>query len=287
MNKNVLPHIVLIIATIIWGSTFFLIKDALDTTHPISIMTWRFLISAFFMLPSLWIYKSEVKPCLSAGSILGFLLWLGYLVQTWGMVWTKAGNSGFITGLLIVFIPIFQILIFKTWPARSQVLAIIVSTGGLWFLTGGISGFNRGDFLTLICALSFALHILVIDQSRKKSLNPLLLNFIQCLLTGILSFILGIAWKVPMMPVNLKSWIIIVYLSLGATVFCLYAQIWAQKYLSPIQCSLILILEPIFGAIFAWRFGHETFTYLNIFGAVLIVGALLLANLNYSSPDKR
>ena len=287
MNKTTLARVLLITATVIWGSTFFLIKDALNIMHPVSIMAWRFSISAFFLLPSLWIYKSEIKSCLTAGVILGLLLWLGYLVQTWGMIWTKAANSGFITGLLIVFIPIFQIIFFKTWLGFRQLLSIMIATVGLWFLTGGASGFNRGDFLTLICAISFALHILVIDQSRKKSSNPLLLNFIQCLVTGVLSFALGASFSLPLTITGLKSWTVIFYLAVFATVFCLYAQIWAQKYLPPIQCSLILILEPIFGALFAWQFGHESFTYLNIFGAVLIVGALVLANLFYPSPDKR
>ncbi len=287
MNKKLIAQLLLISATVIWGSTFFLIKDTLNTTHTLSIMSWRFLLSALFMLPAVWIYKSEIKSCLLYGTLLGFLLWLGYLAQTWGMLWTKAANSGFITGLLIVFIPIFQIIFFKTWPRWRQTFSIMTATAGLWFLTGGTSGFNRGDSLTLMCAVSFALHILVIDQSRKKSLNPILLNFIQCLVTGILSFALGIGLKLPMMPLALKPWIVIMYLSLAATVFCLIAQIWAQKFLSPIQCSLILILEPIFGALFAWKFGHETFTSFNIFGAVLIVAALVLANLNYSSLDKR
>ena len=135
------------------------------------------------------LYFIQRKPLFKnfkQGFILGFILCLAYIAQSTGLVYISASNSGFITGLFVIFVPLFSILILKKVPSIKNFIALAVSLVGLWFLTGGIGQMNVGDLLTLVTAVTIAIHILYTNKLIKNNADPYILNFQQLFTVGII-----------------------------------------------------------------------------------------------------
>jgi drug/metabolite transporter (DMT)-like permease len=154
-RKVILADIGLFYAAAIWGSTFFLVKDALSGIHPVTLVAYRFLIAGGIMLPALIIMRRPVWEGIGRSAFLGLILWVLYVPQTVGLGITTASNSGFITGLFVAFVPLFLRTIFRRKPTVLEVVASGVALIGLWILTGGMTKVNLGDALTLISSSSW------------------------------------------------------------------------------------------------------------------------------------
>jgi len=173
----------------IWGSTFFIVKDVVASVDPVALTGYRFFISALALAP--WaLTRPHPLRVLKEGVILGALLLLLYVTQTAGLVYTTASNSGFITGTFIFFVPLFLLLFLREKPTAGQWMAVALAVAGLWLLTGGISGFNRGDALTVFAAMAYAGHLLATDRFVKADEDTVLLAFHQFWFCGAASMIL-------------------------------------------------------------------------------------------------
>jgi drug/metabolite transporter (DMT)-like permease len=172
----------LLISTLIWGSTFFILKATLNGINPATLVSYRFSIASVIFAVIVYLRKEKFWAHATHGFILGVFVWITYLSQTFGLRYITASNSGFISGLFIVFVPLFGFLFFNRKPQRMQLTALGVALVGLWFLTGGLKGANIGDFLTLITAVSISLDILVIDKFVKEKKSVAVLSFQQFLL---------------------------------------------------------------------------------------------------------
>jgi drug/metabolite transporter (DMT)-like permease len=264
----------LVYSAAIWGSTFFIVKDSLQYVDAVALVGYRFLLAAAILGAYLLYKKKNLFENFLPGLVMGTILFFLYVPQTIGLKYTTAANSGFITGLFVAFIPIFG-LMFKRIPTRNQIIAVAVSVIGLWFLTGGLVGANFGDLITLIAAMTYALHVLFADRFLKAC-DPYILSFQQFFVTGVLGILTALIFGLPLAAQAQGVWIII-FLALFPSLSAFVIQLVAQKTESPLKVGLIFTLEPVFAAIFAWTLGGESVTYASAFGGLLIVAAMMLA----------
>jgi drug/metabolite transporter (DMT)-like permease len=176
---------------LIWGATFFVVKDTLASVHPVTLVAFRFLIAAGLLFPIVLV-KKAVCRYIKEGFVLACFLSIGFLTQTWGLKYTTASNSGFITGLFVLFVPISLFFLFSRRVSKVQWFICFIAVIGLWILTGGIKGLNIGDLLTLICAPAFALQLVCVDRYVSKKADLLSLAFHQFWMTGLMC--LAISW---------------------------------------------------------------------------------------------
>lgn len=278
-RKAILADLGLLYAAAIWGSTFYLVKAALDGIHPVTMIAYRFLLAGVLLLGYVAVTRRSVLRGLGKSALLAVILWSLYMSQTIGLGITTASNSGFITGLFVAFVPVFLRTIFRRKPTLLEIVASVVSLIGLWILTGGMSHFNAGDALTLIAAMAYALHLLFADKYIKEGIDPYVISCQQFLLVGIFSLITCLVFRLPFEIGSPRVAGTVVFLALFPTLSAFLIQMVAQKIRSPLRVSLIFALEPLFAAIFAWTLGGETFLLHGAIGGLFIAGALVISGL--------
>lgn len=277
------PEVALIYASIVWGSSFFIVKDVLTSVHPVLLIAYRFTLAAIPLGFLLIYFKKPLWKDIKYGIWLGFLVWASILTQTLGLQYTSATNSGFITGLFVVIVPFLYFFTRKRAPTFLQQLAILLSVIGLWMLTGGIGELNRGDLLTLLCAFVSAMHILAMDRASKRC-DPLALCFQQFVVIGVASLVTAFCLQLPLTINHAEAWGSIVFLVLFPTLSAFLLQIFVQKVLPPIKVSIILSSEPLFAAFFAWMWGGESLTFEKMIGGGFLFAAMLIADMP-SQPE--
>ncbi len=272
--KNLRYVIGLISVSMVWGATFPLVKLSLDFISPIGFLTIRFFLASMLLLA---IYARRIiknKNTIKASLILGIFLFLGYAFQTIGLKYTTSSNAGFITGLYVVFTPIFSYFIVKERIGKRIILALILSLIGLYLLSG-VHGFNFGDILELLCAIAYGVHVALIGKfSREK--DAATLTMMQLFFVFLFSslFWLGEGPYVILTPLLAFG---IIFTGIFASALGILVQVHAQKHISPSRAAIIFTTEPAFAGIFSFIFLGEEFTTMGIFGAVLILIAMLLA----------
>ncbi len=285
-RHQILAEIGLLYAAAIWGATFFIVKDVLAQIDPIVLVGYRFAFAGILLAGYLAIKRTPMLTGLKDGIILGVILWALYIPQTIGLGYTSAANSGFITGLFVVIVPILAYALFRKKPSPWEAVALLLSLAGLWFLTGGISGMNFGDLITLIAAFFYALHLLYCDKYMKAGRDPIVISVQQFLLVGALSFATAWIFDLPFSMGDRTTILTVIFLTLLPTLSAFLIQLYAQKLTSPFRVSLIFALEPVFAAIFAWTLGGEQFVVRSAAGGLLIFIAMIVAELPTASASK-
>lgn len=277
--KRALLDLGLLYAALIWGSTFFVVKGVLDDVDPIALVGYRFLLSALFLLP--WtLRRPRPSALLKEGIVLGALLMVLYVSQTSGLQHTTASNSGFITGLFVFFVPLFLLIFLRKPPDPGQWAAVALAVAGLWLLTGGPGGFNQGDALTLLAAMTYAGHLLATDRFVAGDADPVLLAFHQFWFCGAASVILAWAAGASFRVGSASAAWTILFLTLFPNLSAFFIQIVAQKHTAPLKVSLIFSLEPVFAAAFAWTLGEEPFSAAKAAGGGLILAGMVLGEVS-------
>ncbi|MEK7388133.1 MAG: DMT family transporter [Elusimicrobiota bacterium] len=269
----------LVYCAVVWGATFYMVKDALAGVDPLAMVSHRFLLSALMMAPWVATRRGRFRH-LKESAILATMLFLLYATQTVGLGYTSASNSGFITGLFVIFVPIFMLIFFRQPPTRVQWASSALAMAGLWLLTGGISSVNFGDAITLVAAATYAGHLLATDRCVRADADTVVLAFHQFWMTGAMAAaataLLGRSFAVG----STRSAGTIAFLALVPTLSAFFIQMWAQKFTQPVKVSLIFSLEPVFAALFAWTLGSETFVPARAAGGGLIVAAMMAGELS-------
>ncbi len=263
----------------IWGSTFIVTKGALDSVDPVVMVGMRFVLSAALLLP--WVLRRKNKTRhLREGFFLSLFLASLFITQTSGLVYTTASNSGFITGLFIIFIPLFMYLFRREKPAKLQGGSAVLALAGMWLLTGGVKGFNIGDALTLVAAASYSIHLIVTDKYVKAEADAVLLVFHHFWMVGAISFALALLRGSSLAVSGVNAWGVILFLAVFPTMTAFFIQMLAQKYSEPFKVGIIFTLEPVFAALFAWTWGGEEFVYVKAAGGLLIVSGMIMGELS-------
>ncbi|MFP5107837.1 DMT family transporter [Neobacillus sp. C211] len=290
MKKPIFADLSLLLVTIIWGSTFVLVQNAIDFLEPFSFNSIRFLAAAIILIFCLVIFeKKQLKQLnlklLLSGVFIGFWLFLGYATQTIGLLYTTSSKAGFITGLNVVLVPIFSMMLLKQFPNRNAVLGVLIATIGLFLLTmTDVTSLNRGDGFVFICAISFALQIIYTGKFSNKY-PTLLLTVIQISTVALLSILSSFFfedWKKSFnLHILLKQDVLValVITSIFATALAFLIQTNFQKYTSATRVALIFAMEPVFAAITGFYWANERLSYSALVGCCLIFAGMIFAEM--------
>lgn len=269
----------LVCCAAVWGSTFFLVKDALSGVDPVAMVAIRFILSALLLAP--WALSRPGRAKHLRESVgLSALLFLLYVTQSVGLGCTSASNSGFITGLFVLFVPLFIFVFRGQPPTRVQGVSTSLALAGLWLLTGGVRAANRGDLITLVSAATYAAHLLATDRCVRADADIVVLAFHQFWMTGLLACLAALATGRPFCVGSARAAGIIVFLAVVPTLLAFFIQMGAQKSVAPVKVSLIFSLEPVFAALFAWTVGGEPFSPVRAAGGGLIVAAMMAGEIS-------
>ena len=274
-----LSELGLVYCAAVWGATFFMVKGALAGVDPVAMVAHRFLLSAALLAPLALTRPARFKH-LKESFILAVLLFLLYVSQTIGLGYTTASNSGFITGLFVIFVPLFLLMFFGKPPTKVQWGSSLLALAGLWLLTGGIRSANFGDAITLIAAATYAGHLLATDKYVRADADVVVLAFHQFWMTGALAALAALATGRSFVIAAGGAKGTIVFLAIVPTLSAFFIQMKAQKTVPPVKVSLIFSLEPVFAALFAWTLGGEVFSSARAVGGALIVAAMMAGELS-------
>ncbi|HEX9258624.1 MAG TPA: DMT family transporter [Acidimicrobiales bacterium] len=267
----------LVWAAALFGTSFVVVKGGLDHVRPIPYIALRFLIAGVVLAAIGWWGGGHTsRATWRIGVAAGTTYTIGMVCQTYGLERIDASASAFLTYLLIVVVPIIMYVRTGRPPDRLTFTAIGVSLTGLVLLTGGQVGFGLGTVLTLMGAVSFALHLVQVGDAATSGVQMMRFNAIQCLFIGVV-----LAPLVPFtggMPTATEGWVVIVYAAIFVTVLTLVPWGWAQRHVPPTRAALILLMEPVFAAIAGYATG-ERMNAAAVAGAALILAGAVLAEL--------
>ena len=276
MNKKITAQIGLLFVTIIWGITFVIIKAALNDAPPFSFAALRFGLATLITL--LIVNKNIItitKNEIIGGILCGFLLFLGYAFQNFGLMNTTATKSAFITSVSVLIVPLLLVAMDIQKVKLRIWLAVVLATLGLYLLILPGGGINIGDVITFGCAVSFALHIIAQDNYLKKEIRLLPFICIQLAFVTLISFIHAQVFEPEAIIWSTRLTYAIIITGIFATLIALLIMVWAQKILNPSETALIFAMEPVAAALFAMVFAGEILGLLGWIGGGFVCLAVV------------
>jgi drug/metabolite transporter (DMT)-like permease len=258
--------------TVFWGFTFPAMKVSLDYLPPILFLAYRFGL-AFLIMLFLFGRRVLKRETFKEGFILGLTLFFGHGFQIVGLKYTTASNSAFITSLYVVFTPFIAYFLIGERVTRRDLTSLILAVIGLYLISGAGTSINYGDFLTLLCALSFAFQIVLVHKFGEK--DYLSLNFWQLFWNFVLSLLFALFFEEPVFPRDIVPWLGILYTAVFATVIAFTVQLKYQRYTTAQRAALIYSSEPVFGSLAAYLTLGETLSLRGYLGATLIMSGIL------------
>jgi drug/metabolite transporter (DMT)-like permease len=269
---------------LIWGTTFVVVKSAIteiSTTYFLALRFWiaTLCMIALFAAPFRQAGKRAVWKGLLGGAAAGFFLWAGYMFQTYGLARTTAGKSGFITGLYIVLVPILSACFYRRWPRPLELVGVAITTVGmaLMMMPSMTLDINRGDLLTVACAVAFAFQLLVLGYYSQRERYEAV-AFGQILAAALLCTA-GLLVEPPHAIWSANVIFALVLTGVFATAGAFALQTWAQQYTTATRTALIFALEPVFALVTAIGLAGESLSPKGIGGAVLILSGIVLVEL--------
>ncbi len=279
-KKQIQADLWLLLVTLIWGSTFVLVKDTITKIEPCSLTAIRFAFAFLALLALFWrrVLASSRWEVLG-GALIGLFLFAGYAFQTVGLQYTTAGKAGFITGLSVVIVPFAAFLILRQKPPLNAIIGVVLATIGLALLSLN-EGFTiaRGDLIVLGCAFSFALHIVLVGAFAPRT-DTMALTTAQMGSAALASAILSWAVERPSLDLPAEVWLAALFLGVVANSFAFGVQNAAQRFTSPTHTALIFSMEPVFAALFAYLLAGETLTKRALVGCALILAGMVTAEM--------
>lgn len=287
MSRSIKAHLLLVLMTLIWGSTFVLIKEALRDSSPLLLNAVRMALAA--VLLALYYRKhlnTWTRPALTAGVVVGIFLYLGYALQTTGLKLTTPSKSAFLTGTSTVLVPLILVVFWKTRIHLWRVVGIALAFLGLFLMTvpagrAGLADFanvNRGDILSIGCAFGFALQIVFLGRATQR------FPFEQIAVLQIGTAAALMAVTAPLLehprfqPSNAVIATVLITGILGTAV-AFTVQAWAQQFTPATHTALIFNLEPVFAWLTSFIYLHERLGFRAGAGALLILTGVLVSEL--------
>lgn len=287
--------LLLLLAAFIWGVAFVAQSVGNEYVGCFTFNGVRSLIGSFVLLPVIYFMdrkkkkelgeeefseqKKDKKTLLLGGLCCGILLCIASNFQQFGISFTTVGKAGFITALYIVIVPVFGIFMKKRVSIRVWA-GVLLAAMGLYMLCMTSESFSvsRGDFLVLICACVFSLHILTIDYFSPK-VDGVRMSCIQFFVCGIISMAIAFAVETPELGGILTGWLPILYAGVLSCGVAYTLQIVGQRDMDPTVASLILSLESVFSVLAGWILLNQTLTVREFSGCFLMFFAIILAQL--------
>ncbi|MFX1568165.1 MAG: DMT family transporter [Promethearchaeota archaeon] len=288
-KQSLIAIFLLILTTILWGTSFILTKNITQDMPIFIYMGLRFAIALLGFAPFYSHLKSVNKKILLMSFITGILYFFGLAIQTYGLQTTTAGKAGFITGLSAIIVPFIAWIGFKKPLTKRIWVAVILSVLGMAFLLlEGESGIIIGDFIVLISAFIWAFYIIYNDKYVRIA-DIYSYSIIQIFVVSSASFIasLIIQESYAILSYPTTYWYIMVYLGIGVMTLTILFQNWSQQYQGPTQTAIIFTLEPVFAALFGFLIGNEVLSIYAWIGCGLIFIAILITVLRATNDYKR
>ena len=279
--KPVQADLALILATLIWGSTFTVVKQTLAQVSPLLFITLRFLVATAVTIAFMpRVLRNISGDTFRQGLTLAAFLLAGFFFQTLGLQGTTPSRSAFITSLSVVLVPILGFLLFQHRPRPQTLAGVLIAATGLGFLTLDTLQFklSYGDALTLLCALSFALHILFIGRYSQVSDYRQLFILQLALSAGIAALATPIL-ETPFLVWDVLFSIYLLITGVLATALGFYIQNRAQRFTTANRTALIFSLEPIFAVMFAYLLLDQAPTKKEWLGGGLVLVGILTSQM--------
>ncbi|HVL82431.1 MAG TPA: DMT family transporter [Actinomycetota bacterium] len=277
-----LPTAALVAACALWGSTFVVVKQAVEQIPPVQFLAIRFAIGTG-VLALLW--RPRVRGSVRPGALAGLALGAGYIFQTVGLQHTTATNAALVTGLFVVFTPALAALFLRRPPTAPALVGVALATTGLVLLSlqtaPGLPAFRRGDAIVLGCAVMFALHVVALGRFAPGA-DVRALTVVQLAVCTVLFVVLLPTARVEGVSGG-QIWFALLLTGLGATAFAFAAQTWAQSRISPTRTAVILTMEPVFAALFGFAVLGDRLTARGWIGAAFILAGMVAAELRVSA----
>lgn len=299
-NTKLKGNLILLLTAFIWGTSFIAQSKGVEDITPLAFNGIRSLLGGIVLLPVIAmldfarrkkgeiVYKID-KTLITGGIICGIFLCFASTLQTAGMVYTSPGKSGFITALYMVIVPIVGLFIGKK-PSPVIWLSVLIAVCGLYLMCIDSSfDINKGDVLTLFCAVLFTGHIMAIDYFSPK-VDGVKLACLQFFVCGVLNIICMFLFEKPSLSPILGCWASIGYSGIMSCGVAYTLQIVGQKYTDPTSASILMSLESVFATLstvvlvaLGWQLTGGALTQREILGCVLMFIAILLVQL----PDRK
>lgn len=290
MNKQLRGTMLLLLATVIWGSAFIAQSVGMELIGPFTFQAVRCLLAVLFLFPLSFLmergkgsFEKWKNPKLwKAGLICGCALFVAASLQQVGLVYTDAGKAGFITAMYIVLVPILGIFR-KQKPGFVIWVSVVLAVAGLYLLSClNAGGINKGDLLVMGCAIAFAVQITCIDI-LADDLDGIRLNCVQALVVAVLSLPFMAFTETVVVSSLLQCWLPLGFAGILSMGVAYTLQIQGQKDLEPAAASLIMSLESVFAVLGGWLVLHETMSATELLGCCLVFAAVILSQL----PSKK
>ena len=285
MSKQLKGSLSIILATIIWGSTFVAQSVGVDHVGPFSFLALRSFLAVFALLLVLFLRnRKDFVEILTdvrlwkAGIPCGVALFAATALQQIGLIYTTAGKGGFITTMYIIMVPIFGLFL-KQKPAKTIWVSVVLAAVGLYLISGaGLTAINIGDVLMLLCAVAFAVQILIMDRVAGQ-LNSMALNMSQALVCAVVSGVCALIFDSTTWQGILNCWFPLCWAGIMSMGIAYTLQIVGQKSIEPATASVLMSFESVFAAISGALLLHERFTLTEGIGCALVFGAIMLTQI--------
>lgn len=287
MNETLLKKLakpLIVVATLIWGSTFFILKDTLTDVDLMFLLAFRFTFAAVILALVFWKrWKGIDRSYWWRGGIMGLFLFAAYTVQNFGLMDTTPGKNAFFTAVYCVIVPFLYWAVDRLRPDKFNVLAAVLCIAGIGFVSWD-SGFSLtwGDVLTLCGGFLYACHIVAVSKFSQGR-DIFILTVIQFAATAVCCWIgTCITGGFPVGGLPGRAWAVLLYLAIAATTLALLFQNVGQKYTNPSSAAVLLALEAPFGVAFSVIFTDESPSSFMYFGFFLIFVAVVCSETKFS-----
>ena len=287
MKKQLKGTLCLLIATVIWGSTFIAQSVGMDYIGPFTFQATRSFLAVLFLLPVIYVFDKDKKAYIKTwtnpklwktGLLCGIALFIAGGLQQVGLQYTSAGKAGFITTMYVVLVPVLGFFLRKKVSVNVWI-SVAIAVVGLYLLScAGVTEINKGDLLMLGCALGFTVQITLVDE-LASGFDGLRVNCIQAFVTAVLSAITMFLTETPVWSNIVSCWFPLCYAGILSMGVAYSLQIIGQKHLDPTPASLIMGLESAFALLFGWLLLHERLSGPELLGCALVFVAVMLSQL--------
>lgn len=294
MKKSGKGVLILTLAALIWGTAFVAQSDAADVIPTLTIIFFRYIIGGLALIPVLLFSNRNKTPeerksawnreTVLGGIFCGIALFLGSLFQQLGFTdpGVTAGKSAFITALYIVFTPLVGLFVGKKIPARVWISIAAAGVGMYFLCMQGETAFSYGDVYTLICAVSFTFHIILVDRYSKR-IDCIILSMLQFFTAGIIGGIGALFFDTVSASQLTAAALPILYIGIMSSGVAFTLQTVGQKTCPPAVAPIVMSLESVFGALAGWILRGETMFPLQILGCALIFAAIIFTQIEIPS----
>lgn len=285
--------ILLLITAIIWGSSFVAQSIGMQSIDAFTFTGIRTVLGMLFLLPFTLIINKGFdfsRKTLKKGLILGIVFSFAQNFQQFAFYYSTSGKIAFITAFYMFFVPLFSVIFLKKNISVLTWLSILMGLVGLFFLCinpDEMTAINPGDILALICAVFYAVQIMLIDRFLDDRTNGIQLSFMQFFVAGIISVTAMFIFEKPVIADIKTATPSLLYSGIMSCGIAYTLQIVGQKHASPVVASLLMCLESVFAVITASIILHETMSPEEMTGCLIMFAAIIISQVSESLSAKK